>query len=230
MGRLFARGLASALFCLLSAGLAHGAPLFLTSRPADVTAGFIKATYNSTTQVFDATGTATAFELNGIAPPDYSISAGGSPSKQFKINMTVNPATGAPISGTIVINGTIPTLSPTPAMSGTLLTGNIVGFGFPSSATSNPVFEFLFTATGGDLASYYSSSLLPNGVILTPGTGTGATTFSGGFGPGTDYQNTSSGVSATWPGVADAFFSPEPSAASLALVVISGIGLRVRRK
>lgn len=39
--------------------------------------------------------------------------------------------------------------------SGTLLTGNLIAFGFPDNLAQSQLFEFLFTVTGGDAANLY---------------------------------------------------------------------------
>ena len=62
-----------------------------------------------------------------------------------------------------------------PYNSGTLLSGTLTAFGFNGQFAP---FEFLFTATGGDLMSLYGSN---GGIILNLGGGTFNGSFSGDF-------------------------------------------------
>lgn len=83
---------------------------------------------------------------------DYDI---GSDST-LSISMILNPSTGAPISGSLLITGDAPDYAASPA--GILLTGSIAQFGFsPTSTTSPANFQFLFNTTGGQLADVYPS-------------------------------------------------------------------------
>lgn len=129
------------------------ASLNLSLQPSpDVLSGFIDVSYNSTTDLFGASGF--AFELNddGIGIPESIV--GGA----FDLNANINES-GVLGSGTIALGGTVPGLG---FNSGTLLTGTLVNFGFPS--TGNPL-EFVFSVTGGDAAGLFGPG--PIGVILS---------------------------------------------------------------
>jgi hypothetical protein len=136
---------------LLTSPVYAGLDLTLQRSP-DVVSGFIDVSYNSTTDLFGASGF--AFELNddGIGIPESIV--GGT----FGLNANID-ASGVLGSGTITLGGTVPSLG---FNSGTLLTGTLVNFGFPS--TGDPL-EFVFSATGGDAAGLYGPG--PIGVILS---------------------------------------------------------------
>src|SRR5262245_51830766 len=68
---LFAWGLTFA-----ATPLCQGAPLNLVQMPPDITSSFVGVSYNANTDIFTASGVATNFEINGIAPPDYTIQNG----------------------------------------------------------------------------------------------------------------------------------------------------------
>ena len=98
---------------------------------------------------------------NGV--PENIISFGGG------LSATIDEA-GTLVDGTLNIGGNVASL---PGTSGTLLTGDLVAFGF-SVAGTDPIdpneggrFEFIFTATGGEAASLYE----PNGGIVLDATG-----------------------------------------------------------
>ncbi len=95
--------------------------------------------------------------MNNFTDPIYDI---GSEST-LNIALSIDPATGAPLSGTLTITGDASEFY-TPKGSGTLLTGTICQFGFPGAtdaANSDGAqnFQFLFKTTGGDLATYFPS-------------------------------------------------------------------------
>jgi hypothetical protein len=218
------RSVIAALGLFLGTAVGHAAPLGLTSKSPDVTSAFVKVVYTASTDTFTAIGSSATFDVNGIAPPDYNISAGGSPSEQFAINMTVNPANGALSSGTITITGKINTAKVdaaapnVSATSGTLLTGNLTNFGFPTAGGT--VFEFIFTVTGGDLASFYGGNGATAGSIVNEQSGeTGNIPFTGSF--TSNFQNTSNSFSLN--GVSDTFVVPEPM--SLGMAILSLLGL-----
>ncbi len=113
-------------------------------------------------------------------------------------------------SGTLTIEGAIPTLSsiPIPSVT-TLLTGDLTAFGFDGS---NDPFEFLFIVTGGALQSIFTPV---SGQILTS-TGFGGT-FTADFdnllfGIGTGSNDSASALAGT----------PEPSTI---LLFITGLGI-----
>ena len=121
------------------------------------------------------------------------------------------------------MTGKIPALG---ANSGTLLTGTIGStandFGFPTGGGT--LFEWRFTVTGGDLASYYGGVGTSGAGIILDGkfVDSGSIPFTGVF--TSNFQN-ASGTSLN--GVADTFV-PEP--ATLAALGGAAIGtLRSRR-
>jgi len=128
------------------------ASLSLSLLPApDILSGFIDVSYDSTTDLFDATGF--ALELNdGIGDPK-AIFEGA-----FDINALIDEF-GVLGGGTIAVDGVVPSLG---FVSGTLLTGILTDFGFPPSG--DPL-EFVFSVTGGDAAGLFGHG--PIGVILS---------------------------------------------------------------
>jgi hypothetical protein len=81
--------------------------------------------------------------------------------RQWSLSGQLTP-TGQPVPGTGIldITGTIPGL----ASSGTLLTGQLLKFGFETGG--GDIFEFVFDDLGGDLAPYYGGYDGETGVIL----------------------------------------------------------------
>lgn len=126
----------------------------LTPSSPNCTAFLVDVKYTAATRLFEATGNGLDFDVDGVAPPDYSLPAG-----QYKLNVTI-PATGLPTGGDLRITGSIPSLN---ATSGTLLTGTIAKFGCSNPPSGGEIFEFIFNVTGGDLASYYQDKA---GVVL----------------------------------------------------------------
>jgi hypothetical protein len=207
----FCAAVLTVLAGLVVSGPAHAAMLGLTKHAPDITSGLVKVSYTSSNATFTSTGTSASFDIDNVAPPDYSganFTAGS-----FTLSMTVNIATGAPTGGTVTINGKVPALG---ATTGSLLTGNITAFGFPTGG--GQTFDFLFNITGGDLASYWNATGHPGGMILDMGSpGTGAIAFTGVF--TSDFRNTSGALG---NGVSDAFITPEPAAA-FGIVFISAM-------
>lgn len=120
-------------------------------RSPDILSGFIDVSYDSTTDLFGATGF--ALELNdGLGDPETIF--GGA----FGLNANID-GSGVLGGGTIALGGTVPSLG---FISGTLLTGTLTDFGFPS--TGDPL-EFVFSVTGGDAAGLFGQG--PIGVILS---------------------------------------------------------------
>lgn len=179
----------------------HAAPLYLVQQSPDITSAFITVNYDAGSGMFTANGFPTGLAL----PPGYNVTPGA-----FSLNMQVAQATGQLISGAVSITGTVPDLG---LMSGTLLTGNINNFGFPSGG--GEIFEFLVDVTGGDLAGAFGSQA---GIILDAhDTGFGGS-FQQSFG-NTPFQ-----------GVSDTFASPvvpEPASVLvwLCVLIVGGSGL-----
>jgi hypothetical protein len=208
-GRASAAILGGAVLALVlwQAPAAQAASLNLLPVPPDVFASQVGVTYNATTDSFSANGVAISLDDDGSGP--VSVITNGT----LAINATIN-GSGALSGGSISIGGTIPSLG---YNSGTLLTGSLSQVGFPttgSGGTFDPL-EFLFSATGGDLASLYDPTA-SNGVILS---------FSGYPGSwANDFSNITAGQPA--PGVADVF-APVPGAVWLlgsGLAVLLGFG------
>lgn len=128
------------------------ASLNLSLQPSpDILSAFIDVNYNSITDLFSANGVAFELDDDGIGLPETIF--GGS----FSLYANIDEF-GVLSSGTITIGGTVPMLT---YISGTLLTGTLTDFGFPS--TGDPL-EFVFNVTGGDAAGLFGSG--PSGVIL----------------------------------------------------------------
>jgi hypothetical protein len=190
-------------------GTASAAPLNLTQNPPDITSSFISVSYSG--GVFTANGFPTTFDIDGVSPLDYSIDqVGPGTPANFNIALTINPATGAAIGGTLNITGKIDPL----ATSGTLLTGTIANFGF-LDPPGGDLFEFEFDLTGGDLLSYFPGARA--GVILdAAGTGFNGT-FEG------EFSNQGSGQ-------ADTFAETVPEPSTLGLLGLGFVAFLVGRR
>ena len=166
--------LRAALLGCLAAGMlcidgspAAGSTLNLSPQDPDLGALSLTASYepsSGSTGTLSVTGWPTEFTLSGTD----SLDIGGNSS--YNLTALINKLTGNEVSGSLAIDGTIPSLG---ASSGTLLTGTLSQFGYQSSG--GDIFEFVFNLTGGDLAHYYTTSQI--GIILTA-TGSG---FTGSF-------------------------------------------------
>jgi hypothetical protein len=135
----------------MAAGLANANSLNLVQHLPDVYSDYIQVNYASATKDFSASGQAFTFTLSELRPQGYDIvdaynNAGGSYDIVAKIDNLGNP-----VSGTLTIDGYIPSLLGSQG-TGTLLTGSLSRFGYPN-AGGDPL-EFVFTNTGGDLSGY----------------------------------------------------------------------------
>ncbi len=179
--------------------------LQLTQTP-DLFAGFIDVTYDSSTDMFAATGFAFELDDDGVGPAE------GVQNGAFELDAVIN-GSGALTSGSLIFRGTIPALG---FNSGTLLTGSLVDFGFPAQG-GNPL-EFAFDVTGGDAAGLYGN--VPAGLILS-----GVSGFGGDF--STDFDNLDQGTPGTGAGIADA--APIVPLPSSLLLLLSGVGVILAR-
>jgi|GEM_PF-763370 len=202
--RLAVLSVASLCLVLVVGTEANAALIGLTSQPPDITAFFISVNYDATTDALTANGFATNLDLDGVAPPDYSITA----PRAFTISATVD-SSGVASGGTLVINGTVPAVG---AVSGTLLTGTLTQFGY-STTPGGEIFEFVFTVEDddGDLAS----SFKPLAGVILDAIDTG---FGGSF--TSDFSNSGFGNADTFP-------VPEP--ATLSLLLLGGTAIACRR-
>lgn len=132
----------------------------------------------------------------------------------FRINVShpANALEGAVPSGTISITGEIPDLGYT---SGTLLTGNVIDFGWVESGDADSPYELqlVFAITGGDTASLFGE---------TAAIGLTQTDFPGGWDE--DWVNAGEGHSVT------ADYSPVPLPGALLLFGSGLLGLATSRR
>lgn len=151
--------IAVAGFCtLITAANVNAAPLGLTLNDyPDILANFISVQYLAGS--LSASGTATTFDDDGVGAAEFISSGIGS----YSLSATVDNA-GIMTGGTLNIFGTVTSLGFT---SGTLLTGNLTGFGFQVGGGS-PL-EFLFTVTGGDAATMFGGVGSTAGSIISSG-------------------------------------------------------------
>jgi hypothetical protein len=145
--------------------------------------------------VLSVLGWSAAFDLDGLAPPDYFV---GGMDTSYMIDLTVGPG-GVPLGGSLSALGTV---SEVGANSGTLLTGDIMDFGF-IDPPGGDVFEFVFAVTGGDLAPYYGPKAYVVMNLFNAG-------FDGTF--ATEFYNDGLGVADTYGVV------PEPGHVGLLLL------------
>ena len=132
-----------AIGVLLVAGAAQAVSV------ADITAGGITTSYDWATRVLTASGTTSALDLDGLAPPDYIVGSGFT-SGAFSLVMQLH-SDGSLDHGTLTLGGQVSALG---AGSGTLLTGSITEFTYNASPGSND-FDLHVGGLGGDLASYF---------------------------------------------------------------------------
>lgn len=142
--------------------------------------------------------------LNNDSTAIYDIGGTG----DMAIAITINPATSAPISGTLDIAGQASSFY-TLSSSNHLLTGTISQFGFPNAsqgaaANNSENFQFIFNTTGGDLAAFYPAIAVNVSLVHI--------SFNGSFGA-TSFNDVSGNAQAdTYAGV------PEPTTLSMGCV------------
>jgi len=183
---------------------AQAAPLNLNLLTPDITVNYINTNYDAVTDLFTTT-----YSIPSTLSMDGSTQntiAGGT------MTFTAEIATGGILnSGSFSIGGTVASLG---FNSGTLLTGDLIDFGFLNSSQT---LEFLFNPTGGDLASSYTFGSGQGGIILA---------ISGYNG---DDFNSSFSTSA-YNGIADVAPVPVPAAAWLFGSGLLGLVGIARRK
>ena len=168
----------------------------------DIFSSFVSVDYLAGSGAFTASGFALSLDDDG--GPVNSITGG-----LFDISASINSSGVLAPGGTLAIDGTIPSLG---FNSGTLLTGDLTVFGFPSAGSA---LEFLFTPTGGDAFAMYGSGLTPGGIIL------GFSGFSGGAWGGS-FSSSFSSLSNVAP-------IPAPGAAILTMIGFAFVG-RIKRR
>jgi hypothetical protein len=182
--------------------------LGLPQTPVDLYSEFIHINYVAGTNSFSATGYPKTLDLNGSPPAEqtYSNSA-----RSFDLEASID-SSGHLTAGVNTI--TIKSDSST-----TLLTGTLTNFGYtPVSGTG--YFEFLFTTTGGTLASNFTNKF---GVKIT--------SMGEGLGSSTLFSNSFANSSTMPLAVADTVgIAPEPASLVMwsALSIVAALGYRCR--
>lgn len=180
-----------------SAATAQAVPINLLQNYPDIQVSGNVVNYNAATQQFSATGRPLTYTT--AVPTVYNIT-GTTPT--YSLVATVNNA-GVATGGTLAVSGKIASLG---ATSGSLLTGVFQSFGYSTASNADP-FEFIFTVTGGDLASAYGGIGGKIGVILDAKS-TNFAGFSASFTNGSGATN-------------DTFHVPEP--ATCCLLALAGV-------
>lgn len=197
---------------LAIAGAASAAPLNLNLEASpDVTSAQIDVIYTSNTLSLVASGFSIAYEDDGlVATPAHPISGG-----LLTINATID-ALGNATGGTLNITGSIPSLA-IPA--GTLLSGNLVDFGFDASALST--FEFVWDNLSGSLSPAYLAKAPQAGTILS-----NILNFPGNFAG--NFNNLIQDIPGTGSAISDtAAFVPSPAGGAL---LVAGMAFASRRR
>ncbi|OPY80344.1 MAG: hypothetical protein A4E64_00199 [Syntrophorhabdus sp. PtaU1.Bin058] len=156
---------------------AEAAPLNLWLGLPDIFSSYSTTTYDKDSHVFTSSGMASNLTMDGIGQP-YITNSDGSDfmwPDSFRINASIDNngvAHGGQlqITGYVVQQGFNTDTGETvnqPLTSGTLLTGNLIKFGWLEMDNAYAMFEFVFQVTGGDLMPYYNGK--PAGVILSLG-------------------------------------------------------------
>lgn len=195
-------------FALVAASSAMANPLnlVLNDHP-DITSNFIDVSYNSSTNVMDILGYNIVIDDDGVGPLVDFDDFGS-----WAISAIVDEF-GVASSGTLTITGDVL------GNNGVLLTGNLVDFGWTKVGADR--FEFIFSATGGLLATsqYFGVPGTPVGVIFD----TFEDIFDGTWND--DFANEAGGPFA----VADTAPLPEPSTLSVLLLAAGLAGMKRRR-
>jgi hypothetical protein len=194
----------------VAAGSAKADTLALTKTVPDITASFVSVVYTASSGNLHIVGAPTGYDLNGVAPVDFSFTG----TKSFTIDLTLNQSTGKPISGSLSVIGNLPSGVPGGPFTGSELTGNISQFGFQNSPGGNS-FQFVFSTTGGNLQPAFGPYA---GVLLDAVD----SNFNGTF--------TSDFANSGFVGSADAFPVPTPAALPAGCVLLGALVLRNRLK
>jgi MYXO-CTERM domain-containing protein len=174
----------------------------------DIFSGFIDVTYDADTNVFTADGFSLTYN-DGVSQT--AINNG-----HFNITATIDVG-GVLLGGTVLIEGTFGLEGPT------LLTGTLTAFGF-EDPPGGDLFDFLFTVTGGSLATEFGGVGNTAGIILDVNNGPDVDgTFSH------DFDNLDGGIPGTGQGVSDTGI-PVPAPGSLALLALGLLGARRRSR
>lgn len=205
--------IASACALFATAVPAAAAPIGLTLvNSPDITSGFIDISYNTASGLLQADGFALEMfdDTNGINAINNGL---------FNLDATID-GSGTLINGTLTITGEVVGFG----SANPLLTADLTDFGF-QDAPGGELFEFMFTVTGGDLATPAFFGNLGDGtggLILSIGD---PNAFDGTF--DTDFNN-NFGIPGFGSGVSDVGLVPEPG--TLALMLVSGLFVRRRRR
>lgn len=203
MGRLGVLFPAFATF-VVAAAVAQAVPLNLSPSYPDMLVTSNTVTYDAAVNLFTAKGRPLTFTITSPT----AINITNTTTSAYMLTATIDEA-GVASAGTLTVSGKIASLG---ATSGTLLTGMYQDFGYGTGPSGDP-FEFIFSVTGGDLASYYGGIGGQIGVLIGAGS-TGFAGFAGSFSNGSGATN-------------DTFYVPEP--VSLSLLALVGFVLRRRR-
>lgn len=182
----------------------------------DLLAGYLDVSFNATSGTFLASGYTVDYQNGSV-----SLSDAG----DYTLTANITPA-GVLSGGSLTIQGDLGSGTET-LLTGTLTTGpggTAFGFQDPSEGSPRNIFEFLFTVTGGDAAVVQDFGGGGGGgaVILDAAFQDGGTPFSGYW--TTSFHNVGNGSSA----VSDNFAVPEPSTASLLLMVGGALWVAAR--
>jgi hypothetical protein len=175
----------------------------------------LQISYNATTNGFNVTGFTGQYD-DGTGP--YNVTDGTGPfgdAGTFNLYAQINNS-GTLVGGTVEIKGEITDLS---IAYGVLLKGTLTQFGYQDGGAGNAdQFEFLFTVTGGSLASAYGS--VAGSIINTSEN----TAFNGSFSSNFDNSAFSNETAADSRPLV-----PEPSTGLLVTFSVFALGWVVRR-
>jgi len=212
-----------AFSALAAASASHAMPLDLLQNPPDIRISNMTIGYNATTDAFVATGDPVTYDPFGSLP--YHMITGGT----YTLNATITTG-GKATAGNVTITGTTTDKFDNP-VSGTLLTGSLILFGFDPDATvyvpeppyNLPIeeypakFEFLMSVSGGALVSDFGGVGAWMGVISVSNLGGFPGDFNNDFIITPDYLTSANNFT----------IIPEP--ASISLLLGGMLALAARR-